>query len=820
MLDFFSDIGSAAADFAGSIIDRFVEGFQNFIGMLMYYATIALVWIVSILERLFNVFAGITKVEYDGKADYLLNVFFQSNTISNVYWAMALLGAVLVIMFTIIAVIRKMYDLHDRRQQSLGQIIGGMFKSLLTMLLLTAVLSASLTLTNAVIDRVMFVFDSADSFGQTDEITFTDEQYATMARIYKTIGNYSLNPSCSSRYNLNSCYNELRPDLKYLQEQGVFDVIYVKKDAKGNNVDTWQSVLQELVNANDPEEELKINVYYPVISEKLLHVMEILRTNNQFFPLERYGKEYATTSTVGLDRILFLIGTSGAARNRAYNTSPHMTDGVRGAFYVGESSIYSYSEVNDVFDTSVFGGINYIMIIVMVYFTANSLLRAIFGCITRIFNIVSLYVVAPLTVASMPVDDGAKFKQWVTSMVIQALGIFGTIIPMRLVLLFAPLILSPKLSLFENVLLDFIAKGFLIVGGLKAVDGFGGIVTGILANDAGSAAIRAGNTSNTTGDQAFGLMKQGMKLGGKAAAYTAAGGLAAAGLAVAGVGAGMYYGVRGIGRGIGTLYNRFSSEKSQEKTPEQQRESEQAQKQHEENTAMNTPQSLGPTSIASMGNAPLDTGLTEGIEMQDLSHTSDSTEENGQPPVQSAPQTEQKPVSPIGSPAPAEKTPETAAVKPSGTPAPTQGAPKANKKPPKLPKSSIPGAAHVSAENDPLSPSFKGFSKPAAGTKPAVSSVPVSAFAGVPSGKPANGSAAAASTQPVQKQPVSPPPADLFAPVQPGSQTKPVSDPTPAQKTETKAATPPNPYVKKVKSGSDPLSRMANQKNGKDSGKK
>ena len=585
MLDFVDSaidaISGALGGLSDSIIGGFLSALDAFIGKVAYYFTIAVMYLVSIMQSLFNVFAGITKVQSDGTKQYLINVFFSNNAINNVYWAMALLGITFVVAFTIIAVIRKTFDLNDKRQnQSMGGILGGMFKSILIMLLLASIMSAAITLSNTVIDRVSYIFDNADSFDKETEIEFTDEQFATMARIYKTIGNYSMNPSYGTRYNLNSCYNELRPDLQYLQNQGVFDLVYITKDpTTGKTVDTWQSVLQELAYASDVNHELNINVYHEGVSDVLLRIMNLLKTNRDFFPLERYGRNFSTGNSVGLDRILFLTGTTSAARNQSYNVNPYVTDGLRGAFYSGEKSIYSFSEVDGAFDTGI-TGINYVLIVVLAYFTLRNLLRCIFGCISRIFNMVSLYVIAPLTIATMPLDDGEKFKQWTTSMIIQGLVIFGNIIPMRLVIIFAPIILGPDLVLFESTTLNFIGKALLIVGGLQAVEGFSQIVIGILANSAGTAAVREGDKMSGFSDSIFNTGVKGAKatgkfaakagamvaggaaVGGLAAAGIAAGvGLATAGLAVGGVGAGLYHGARGLGH-VGSKIGKYFSDKS------------------------------------------------------------------------------------------------------------------------------------------------------------------------------------------------------------------------------------------------------------------
>ncbi len=516
-----------------SIGDAIKEAILNMIGTLLYYITIALMWIIQILQQLFNVFSGVDKVKYGNDYQYLTTVFLNNQGVKNVYWGMALIGMLFVFVFGIIAVIRKVFDLSDKHaNQSLGSILGSMFKAIFTMVIIGFCMNMILDLTNAVISRIGYIFDNADSLHVEREIEFTSEQYAAMARIYQTIGNYSLNPSYNNRYNLNKCYNEIRSDLDWLADEGVFQYTYVTYDEANYEIDTWQSVLQELYIASNTERDLSMDVYHEAVSEQLLHIMSILRTNASFPALERYENPYTVTEGVGLDRIIFLSGTMSAANNSKFNEKPYMTDAVRGAFFVGEKSIYDLDEVSSAFRVAL-GGIKYIMIWLVAYYTIRNLLRCIFSCIMRIFNMVSLYIIAPLTAASIPLDDGEKFKQWVTSMTVQCLGVLGVIIPMRLVILFTPIILGEKLVLFPNsTILNFIGKVLMIVGAMEAVEGFGQTVTGILANNASMAALNAGNSANALGDKAFGMMKG--AAGGAAGLVSDVTGLSTLGNAVGG----------------------------------------------------------------------------------------------------------------------------------------------------------------------------------------------------------------------------------------------------------------------------------------------
>lgn len=492
-LSFVDDIIDWFDGVVASVGNWIVEALGEFLGKVCYYIVNALCGIVKVLYNVFAVFSGQNTVSYDGEEGYLINIFFGNKTVNGLYWGMAMLGVAMVFVFTMISVIRKIFDLYDKHQQPLGAILFSAGKSILTILLLSAVMTEVINLTNLLVQQVNLVFDNADHLTEKSEITFTDEQFATMARIYNTVGNYSLNASYNSRYNLNSCYNAIRPDMVLLMDEGVFDFYYDQSEGV-----TWQSCLQYLAKSGNMRVENKLDDYNE-ITAAIMKLMINLKTNASFYPIAEVKREIITTSeAVSLDRVVFLMGTLEAAKGGEgsyYNQNPSIQDALRGPYYTGKKDIYNINQVMNDFEISI-AGIDYIIIGVLCYQTMKNLTVCIFNCIARIFNLMALYVVAPPIIATTPLDDGEKFKQWITSTVIQMFGIFGSIIPMRLVILFVPLIMDSRLVLFDSLTLNYLAKGVFIMGALEASTRFNGIFTGILANAAGQAAIHAGDMSD------------------------------------------------------------------------------------------------------------------------------------------------------------------------------------------------------------------------------------------------------------------------------------------------------------------------------------
>ena len=543
------------ADLISGLGDTIMDGIQAIlyatIYKLLYYLAVGCCWVVNLLYSMFEIMAGLSKVSYDGNYDYLINVFFSNTTVSKVYWGMALIGLAVGFACAIAAVIKKIFDMGDKEKRSYGQILTALFRSVLIIVSMSLIITMVLNATTLLMQQVNYVFINADDLGEEQTITFTDEEYAAMARALNTIGNCSLNPSYNNRYNINKCFNEIRFDLQYLKQQGVFDFHYVTKDMEGNTIATWQSALQRIANSASLDRDLSLDVYHESVTNAILEAMDLLKVNGSFKPLEEYQRQYQPSrSSVPMDRLLFLMASMRAAKNSDYNVSPSLTDPLRGAYYYGEKSIYDLDSVNEDFDIGI-AALDYVVLFLTCAKMLQILATIILNCVSRIFNMLLLYLISPLVVAVIPLDDGGKFKQWTTAFVVQSLSVFGTVISMRVILLFMPVITDSKLLLFDNPVANLLAKLVVILAGFEVVEKATALVTGILADNAGWQSITAGDMSGTA-KSVVAQGKQMAKQYGMSALKTVGGaGLSTLGLgakAVTGVGLGAGYGVYGLGK--------------------------------------------------------------------------------------------------------------------------------------------------------------------------------------------------------------------------------------------------------------------------------
>ncbi len=511
------DLWDTISDWMGSTLSSLLESILNAtVFRLCYYIERALCWIVQTLYEMFEIFAGLVRVEYNDKPDYLINIFFSNKAVNNIYWGMALIGIALTFGFAIAAVVRKLFDAAGKQQQSLGQIILGGIRSILVILGMTAIMSFVLNGTGILMQQINLLFNDPYNLDKPVTRTFSGEEYAAMGRIFSTIGNYSVVESKDNRYNMNLCFNDIREDMLYLQKQGIFSYSYYELDQNNKEVKSWQSVLSDIAASCDLKRDVKVDIYNDGVARSLSAAMEYLRTNASPRPKESVSRESYSDGNAHLDRMIFLMGTFNAAKNSGYNENPAFDDAIRGRYYYGNGkSIYSLDNVDS--DFNIGFPTDYIVVWFACIAIIFDLVLIILNCIARIFNMLFLYLIAPPVIAAQPFDNGGKTKQWMTAFLVQSLSVFGTVISMRLLLVFFPMIVDPQFVLFKNQpMLNALAKLFLVYGGFEASKKSSSILTGILADSAGMQAIQAGDMSSSAGKAIGAVTGAGKAIAGKA----------------------------------------------------------------------------------------------------------------------------------------------------------------------------------------------------------------------------------------------------------------------------------------------------------------
>lgn len=145
----------------------------------------------------------------------------------------------------------------------------------------------------------------------------------------------------------------------------------------------------------------------------------------------------------------------GSAENRAAIETMFLTGELD---YNNLGHVRMFYNIHDInYVIGIFGGL-----VMLIMFAISSI-----TFIQRIFDIILLYIVSPVSISTIPLDDGNRFRVWKDMLIAKLLGAYGIILVMNLFFLIMPQISSMQFfeSSFQNSLVDFL----FIIGGAFAV---------------------------------------------------------------------------------------------------------------------------------------------------------------------------------------------------------------------------------------------------------------------------------------------------------------------------------------------------------------
>lgn len=139
--------------------------------------------------------------------------------------------------------------------------------------------------------------------------------------------------------------------------------------------------------------------------------------------------------------------------------------------------------------------------------------------IQRIFDIILLFIISPISVSTIPTDDGQRFKQWKEMLIGKVLGAYGIILSMNLFFIIIPQV--QQIAFFGNAFKNGIVKILFLIGGAFAVTKANIVIANLVGSHAGGsetreliANMRTGkNITRAVGATALGV--GGAILGGK-----------------------------------------------------------------------------------------------------------------------------------------------------------------------------------------------------------------------------------------------------------------------------------------------------------------
>lgn len=193
-----------------------------------------------------------------------------------------------------------------------------------------------------------------------------------------------------------------------------------------------------------------------------------------------------------LGRIVFCLATMDAANDKDDNISSPaaagkdiFTAGKRGEIYSGELDYTNKDEVEKSFKLAKF---DFLTALVVAIFLAVVMATCAITFVQRVFEVLILFIVSPFFVATMPLDEGEKYKKWKELFIGKIFGGYGGVLSMKIFLMLVPVIMGAGIKWGDSDQSGTVLiKILFLCGGAYALTKTGPMITTLLNWQAGQA---------------------------------------------------------------------------------------------------------------------------------------------------------------------------------------------------------------------------------------------------------------------------------------------------------------------------------------------
>ncbi len=338
-------------------INYIFELFWTYFSELLLTVLVMFCSLLDVVAKIFDVFAGVSKVTFQNKETYLLDMFFEMKEVSLAFSVITVMAVVICFIFTIIKTAQSIGDMTLENKNPISKVLADGMKAAVTFMLIPFLCIAMLQLSSIVTNQAIDAFDAAQG-GET------------------TIGT----------------------------------VVFLASSLEADK-------------SMPKKNPLKMGM-----------------ANNG------YGNKNASNAS--------------------------FTDSLRVGYLWGTKDYKDLDLVKKEFHPTNF---NYLVGFVSGILIFYVMVTSVMIFIRRIFELLLLYIVSPLFVSTIPLDDGTMFAKWREAFIAKFFSGFGTIFAMRYYMLMVQTIASSNLVLYNTsmpsgAMINAIMKMLMIIGGAWAVN--------------------------------------------------------------------------------------------------------------------------------------------------------------------------------------------------------------------------------------------------------------------------------------------------------------------------------------------------------------
>ncbi|MBR5012948.1 MAG: hypothetical protein IKY15_03310, partial [Clostridia bacterium] len=393
-------------------------------------------------------------------SDFLTGIFFGGYPIlSSVFLGLIILGAILLFLSTIVAIIRNEYT-TDKAENSKAKIIGKAFKSIIYVAIIPVVCIFGVYLANIVLVAVDSATTYNTNYGNTLDKSKLEPVYVRTPSL-PGVNNASGAEKTYISYNLFGVLNDGKP---YGTTNTTFSGTIFKASAY------WANRVR--ISANYSAEE--------VASGNKINYAELIKTG-QFSDFDGLFSDptgnaeiIATKIDIAFaDNVMFGSSIENRTLNFGNEQVAEVNNWQWNPFGDNSNTTYNFANRYDVqlvwyyYDLWSF---NYVIALGAAIVMVSIFINIIFGLMRRLIELVGLFLIAPPIISMMPLDEEKGYKEWRKSFLSKTLMAYGAIGGMNVVMLILPEL--QRISFFNNEFLDLIVNTLLIIVALLAVKSF------------------------------------------------------------------------------------------------------------------------------------------------------------------------------------------------------------------------------------------------------------------------------------------------------------------------------------------------------------
>ncbi len=166
--------------------------------------------------------------------------------------------------------------------------------------------------------------------------------------------------------------------------------------------------------------------------------------------------------------------------NNAFIGSSGERETIERMFLTGELDYNNLNVVKRYYDL---GEMNFVVgilggLVMLVMFVVSSI-----TFIQRIFDIILLYIISPVSVSTIPLDEGNRFRVWKDMLISKILGAYGIILVMNLFFLIMPQV--NRMTFFSNRYENGIVYILFMIGGTFAITKANLVISQLCGSQAG-----------------------------------------------------------------------------------------------------------------------------------------------------------------------------------------------------------------------------------------------------------------------------------------------------------------------------------------------